>query len=122
MPIDKEIAKENALEVINSWSKSRTISALLPGTTYTVATHEIKLVQSIASIYKIELSREELGKLMSLIAVQMETSKIVGSVLDFIPIVGWFAKSSISMGATKGVGEFLISYFEDKLLDENYAT
>ncbi|TAH22388.1 MAG: hypothetical protein EAZ09_10570 [Oscillatoriales cyanobacterium] len=40
-------------------------------------------------------------------------SKIAHSVLDFVPVFGWAAKSVVAAGVTKAVGEALISYFND---------
>ncbi|TAD97795.1 MAG: hypothetical protein EAZ96_24810 [Oscillatoriales cyanobacterium] len=40
-------------------------------------------------------------------------SKVAHSVLDFVPVFGWAAKSVVAAGVTKAVGEALISYFND---------
>jgi uncharacterized protein (DUF697 family) len=45
------------------------------------------------------------------IAAPLIGSKIAHSVLDFVPVLGWAAKSVVAATVTKGVGKALIVTF-----------
>lgn len=53
------------------------------------------------------------GAVFTTIAAPLIGSKLAHSVLDFVPVFGWAAKSAIAAGVTKAVGEALITYFDD---------
>lgn len=71
------------------------------------------MVVQIGSVYGVDLDRAGAGAVFATIAAPLIGSKIAHTVLDFIPVIGWAAKSAVAAGVTKAVGEALIHYFTD---------
>ncbi len=69
------------------------------------------MVVQIGSIFAVDLDKSQAGAVFATVAAPLIGSKIAHSVLDFVPVLGWAAKSAVAAGVTKTVGEALIHYF-----------
>jgi uncharacterized protein (DUF697 family) len=110
---NKRQAKEQARSAINKWALGFASVAWIPGSHYVMTEGDITMVIQIGSIYGVDLDRTTAGAVFTTIAAPLIGSKIAHSVLDFVPVLGWAAKSAVAAGVTKAVGEALIVYFHD---------
>lgn len=74
---------------------------------------DLAMVVQVGAVFSVDLDRTNAAAVFATLAAPLIGSKIAHSILDFIPIVGWAAKSAIAVGVTKVVGEALIKYFND---------
>jgi uncharacterized protein (DUF697 family) len=110
---NKREAKEKAKGVINAWSVGFASVAWIPGSHYVMGAGDLAMVVQVGSIYGVDLDRTAAGALFTTVAAPLIGSKIAHSILDFIPVIGWGAKSAVAFTVTKGVGAALIAYFSD---------
>lgn len=110
---NKREARNKAKEAINGWSVGFASVAWIPGSHFVMAAGDIALVLQVGSIYGIELNKQAAAQIFTSVAAPLIGSKIAHTVLDFIPVLGWAAKSGVAFGVTKLVGEALIAHFED---------
>ena len=111
--LNKSEAKKSAKKIVNKWSIGFASVAWIPGSHYVMAAGDVALVMQVGSVYGVELDRTGAATVFTSVAAPLIGSFLANSVLDFIPILGWIAKSGISYCVTKGVGEALIAYFSD---------
>lgn len=111
--LNKREAKEKAQVAVNSWAVGFASVAWIPGSHYVMGAGDIAMVVQVGSIFGVDLDRTGAGALFTSVAAPLIGSKIAHSILDFIPGIGWVAKSVVALGVTKGVGEALIAYFKD---------
>jgi uncharacterized protein (DUF697 family) len=110
---NKQQAKQNAKKIINRWSIGFASVAWIPGSHYVMAAGDLALVMQVGSVYGVELDRTAAATVFTSVAAPLIGSFVANSILDFIPILGWAAKSGVSYGVTRAVGEALIGYFND---------
>ena len=78
---------------------------------------ESKMCVDISRMYGIKTYGVVWKILIIILIKQLGVSTIAkgaGEVLNFIPFFGHLAKGAISAGVIKGIGEALITYYEDK--------
>lgn len=109
----KSQAREQARSAVNKWSLGFAAVAWIPGSHYVMTGGDVTMVLQVGAIFDVDLDRTQAGAVFATIAAPVIGSKIAHSVLDFVPVFGWAAKSVVAAGVTKGVGEALISYFND---------
>jgi uncharacterized protein (DUF697 family) len=110
---NKRQAQEQARSAINKWALGFASVAWIPGSHYVMTGGDVTMVIQVGSIYGVDLDRTTAGAAFTTIAAPLIGSKVAHSVLDFVPILGWAAKSAVAAGVTKAVGEALIVYFHD---------
>ncbi len=110
---NKREAKEQARSAINKWAAGFAAVAWIPGSHYAMTGGDVTMVIQVGSIYNVDLTKTQAASVFTTIAAPLIGSKIAHSVLDFIPVFGWAAKSAVAAGVTKVVGEALITYFHD---------
>ncbi|MBP0027685.1 hypothetical protein [Roseofilum sp. Guam] len=110
---NKRQARVQARSAINKWALGFASIAWIPGSHYAMTGGDVTMVIQVGSIYDVDLDRTTAGAVFTTIAAPLIGSKVAHSVLDFVPIVGWAAKSAVAAGVTKAVGEAMIRYFED---------
>ena len=110
---NRQEAKKSAKKIINKWSIGFASVAWIPGSHYVMAAGDLALVMQVGSVFGVELDRTAAATVFTSVAAPLIGSFIANSVLDFIPILGWIAKSGVSYGVTKAVGGALIAYFND---------
>ena len=71
------------------------------------------MVMQVGTVFDVHLNKADTAAVFATIATPVIGSKIAHSILDFIPVVGWAAKSVVALAVTKAVGEALIAYFYD---------
>ncbi|WP_017719902.1 hypothetical protein [Kamptonema formosum] len=108
---NKRKAREQARSAINVWALSFASVAWIPGSHYVMTTGDLAMVVQIGSIFAVDLDKSQAGAVFATVAAPLIGSKIAHSVLDFVPVLGWAAKSAVAAGVTKTVGEALIHYF-----------
>lgn len=109
----KRDAVTQARSIIHKWAIGFASVAWIPGSHYLMSAGDLAMVMQVGSVFGVDLDRTNAGAVFATVAAPIIGSKIAHSILDFIPIVGWGAKSVVAMGVTKGVGETLIRYFLD---------
>lgn len=110
---NKREAKEQAEKAVDSWAKGFAAVAWIPGSSYVMGAGDLTMIIQLGSIYNVDLDKTGAAAVFGTVAAPLIGSKIANSVLDFVPVVGWLAKSGVAYGVTKGVGKALISYFSD---------
>jgi len=110
---NKKVAQEVARTAINKWALGFAAVAWIPGSHYVMTAGDVAMVVQVGAIYGVDIDRTGAGALFTTVAAPLIGSKIAHSILDFIPIIGWAAKSVVAAAVTKGVGEALIKYFHD---------
>jgi uncharacterized protein (DUF697 family) len=110
---NKRQAREQARSAINKWALGFASVAWIPGSHYLMTGGDLTMVMQVGSIFDVDMDRTQAGAVFAIIAAPLIGSKVAHSVLDFIPVLGWGAKSLVAGGVTKAVGEALISYFND---------
>lgn len=110
---NKRQAKEQARSATTKWALGFASVAWIPGSHYLMTGGDVTMVMQVGSIYDVDLDRSTAGAVFTTIAAPLIGSKIAHSVLDFVPVFGWAAKSVIAAGVTKAVGEAVIGYFHD---------
>ena len=110
---NKRQAKEKARSAINRWAFGFASVAWIPGSHYVMTGGDVTMVIQVGSIYGVDLDKTQAASIFTTIAAPLIGSKLAHSLLDFIPVLGWTAKSAVAAGVTKGVGEALITYFHD---------
>ncbi len=110
---NKRQAREQARLAINKWALGFAAIAWIPGSHYAMTGGDVTMVIQVGSIYGVDMDRTNAGAVFTTIAAPLIGSKIAHSVLDFVPVLGWAAKSAVAAGVTKVVGETMIRYFED---------
>ena len=108
---NKRAAEEEANKAIVKWAAGFASVAWIPGSHYAMAPGDIAMVMQLGSIFDVPLDRETAGVVFSSVAAPIIGSKVAHSILDFVPVVGWAAKSVIAGSVTWGVGKAMISYF-----------
>ncbi len=109
----KREAREQARKAVNGWAAGLAATAWIPGSHYVMLAGDVAFVQQIGSIYDVSVTEAGAGQIFATVAAPLIGSKVAHSVLDFIPVAGWVAKSVVAAGVTKAVGEALVKYFED---------
>ncbi|MDB4948960.1 MAG: hypothetical protein JWM27_1609 [Gemmatimonadetes bacterium] len=109
----KGIAREQARALINKWAIGFASVAWIPGSHLVMSVGDLTMVMQVGSIYGVELDKTKAGALFATVAAPLIGSKIAHTILDFVPIVGWGAKSVVAAGVTKSVGAALMRYFDD---------
>lgn len=110
---NKRQAREQARSAINKWALAFASVAWIPGSHYLMTGGDVTMVMQVGSIFDVDMDKTQAGAVFATIAAPLIGSKIAHSFLDFVPVFGWAAKSVVAAGVTKGVGEALISYFND---------
>ena len=110
---NKREAKVKATEAVNAWSIGFASVAWIPGSHYVMAAGDLTMVIQVGAIFGVDLDKRAAASLFTSVAAPLIGSKIAHSILDFIPVLGWAAKSAVALGVTKTVGEALIAYFND---------
>lgn len=110
---NKREAESQARVVINRWAAGFAAVAWIPGSHYAMTAGDLAMVVQVGSIFGVDMDRTQAGALFATVAAPLVGSKVAHTVLDFIPVLGWAAKSVVAATVTKGVGEALISYFKD---------
>jgi uncharacterized protein (DUF697 family) len=105
-------AREQANKAINSWAIGFASVAWIPGSHYVMSAGDLTMVIQVGSIYGVDLDRTTAGAVFTTVAAPLIGSKIAHSILDFVPIVGWAAKSGVAYSVTKVVGKAMVEYFE----------
>jgi uncharacterized protein (DUF697 family) len=108
---NKRQAREQARAAINKWALGFAGVAWIPGSHYVMAGGDVTMVIQVGSIFAVDMDKTTAGAVFTTIAAPLIGSKIAHSILDFVPVVGWAAKSAVAAGVTKAVGEALIEYF-----------
>lgn len=111
--INKREANRQARSAVNKWAIGLASTAWIPGSHYVMLAGDVTFVVQIGSIYGVDLDRASAGALFTTVAAPLIGSKLAHSLLDFIPVIGWGAKSVVAGVVTKSVGEAMIRYFED---------
>lgn len=115
-----ELAKTVARKLVNNYSFGGGAFALIPipgvhSLGLTLA--EAKLAADIARIYGVKpygIVWKIILKAVMLSYGGSAALKVLGEGLNFIPIIGWAAKSIVATSVVKGFGEVVILYFEGK--------
>ena len=110
---NKRQARQQARAAVHKWAVGFASVAWIPGSHYLMTGGDVTMVIQIGSIYDVDLDRTSAAAVFTTIAAPLIGSKIAHSVLDFVPIIGWAAKSAVAAGVTEAVGESLIQYFHD---------
>jgi len=111
---NRKEAQKQARSVVNKWALGLATIAWIPGSQYVTTGGDVAMVIKVAAIYGIELDKAGAGVVFTTVAAPLIASKAANSALDFVPVVGWAAKSAVAAGVTKAVGEALIAYFEEE--------
>ncbi len=109
----KSEARSQARSRINQWAAGFAAVAWIPGAHYAMTAGDVTMVMQVGSIFDVHLDKIAAGQIFATVAAPLFGSKIAHSILDFVPVVGWAAKSVVAAGVTKSVGEALIGYFND---------
>lgn len=109
----KRDAETQARSIINKWAVGFASLAWIPGSHYVMSAGDLAMVVQVGSVFNVDLDRTNAAAVFATVAAPLIGSKIAHSVLDFIPILGWAAKSAVALSVTKVVGEALIKYFLD---------
>lgn len=109
----KRQAEEAARSIIHKWAVGFASVAWIPGSHYLMTAGDLAMVMQVGSVYGVDLDRTNAAAVFATVAAPLIGSKIAHSILDFIPILGWAAKSGVALSVTKVVGEALIKYFHD---------
>ncbi len=109
----KSQARTQARSAIDKWALGFAAVAWIPGSHYAMTAGDVSMVMQVGSIFDVHLDKIAAGQIFATVAAPLIGSKVAHSVLDFVPVVGWAAKSVVAAGVTKGVGEALIGYFND---------
>lgn len=112
-PANRREAREQANAAINRWAASFAGIAWIPFSHYVMTAGDITMVVQVGSIYSVDFDRSTVATLFAALAAPLIGSKITNSVLDFVPVLGWLAKSAVAAVVTKVVGRSLIYYFHD---------
>ncbi|MEG3834732.1 hypothetical protein QUA46_04235 [Microcoleus sp. MON2_D6] len=110
---NKRQAREQARSAINKWALGFASVAWIPGSHYLMTGGDVTMVIQVGSIFDVDMDKTQAGAVFATIAAPLIGSKLAHSVLDFVPVFGWAAKSVVAGGVTKAVGEALIAYFND---------
>lgn len=110
---NKREAEMLASSAINKWALKFASVAWIPGSHYAMTVGDLAMVTQIGNIYRVDVDTSKAGKIFTAVAAPLIGSKIAHSVLDFLPGIGWAAKSVVALGVTKAVGQALIHYFKD---------
>ena len=110
---NKRQAREQARSAINKWALGFASVAWIPGSHYLMTGGDVTMVIQIGSIFAVDMDRTGAGAVFTTIAAPLIGSKLAHTALDFVPVFGWAAKSAVAATVTKGVGEALITYFND---------
>ena len=110
---NKRIARDKAHSAINKWAIGFASVAWIPGSHYVMTGGDLTMVVQVGSIYGVDMDKTTAANVFTTIAAPLVGSKLAHSALDFVPILGWAAKSAIAASVTKVVGEALIAYFDD---------
>jgi uncharacterized protein (DUF697 family) len=106
-------AEEQARSVVNKWATGFASIAWIPFSHYAMTAGDVTMIIQVGSIYAVDLDRTAAASVFTTVAAPLVGSKIAHSILDFVPVFGWIAKSAVALAVTKGVGESLIHYFRD---------
>lgn len=109
---NKRQARQQARSAINKWALGFASVAWIPGSHYVMTAGDVTMVIQVGAIFDVDLDRTTAGAVFTTVAAPLVGSKIAHSVLDFVPVIGWAAKSAVAAGVTKAVGEALIHYFD----------
>jgi uncharacterized protein (DUF697 family) len=109
----KQEARVAALSVVNNWAIGFAAVAWIPTSHYLMTAGDVAMVMQIGSIFGVEMNQTKAGAVFASVAAPIIGSKVAHTILDFIPIIGWAAKSGVAYTVTKGVGTALVHYFED---------
>ncbi|GAB4025622.1 hypothetical protein [Spirosoma koreense] len=110
---NKREAETLASSAINKWAIGFASVAWIPGSHYAMGAGDLAMVVQVGSIYNVDLDRTAAGSVFTSVAAPLIGSKVAHSILDFLPGIGWAAKSAVALGTTKFVGQALIHYFKD---------
>ncbi|MEM1172653.1 MAG: hypothetical protein AAGJ08_27155 [Cyanobacteria bacterium P01_H01_bin.35] len=109
----KSEARRLARSRINQWAAGFAAVAWIPGSHYAMTAGDVSMVMQVGSIFGVDMKKTEATAVFTTIAAPLIGSKVAHSILDFVPVVGWAAKSAVAAGVTKAVGEGLIGHFND---------
>ena len=110
---NKREAREQTRTAINRWAAGFASVAWIPFSHYVMTAGDVTMVVQIGSIYAVDIDRSGAATVFAIVAALLIGSKVAHSILDFIPVLGWMAKSAVAAAVTKAVGESLIHYFHD---------
>ena len=110
---NKREAREDAMKVVKAWSIGISSAAWIPASTIMNVGGEIRMVKEIGSIFGVELDKEEAANLLATVTQPLMGRSVAGSILDFIPIIGWAIKPFIANEVTLKIGEALIEHFNN---------
>ena len=110
---NKSEARIQARSVINNWAMGFAAVAWIPGSHYVMTAGDLTMVIQVGSIFGVDLTRTAAANIFTTVAAPLIGSKLAHSILDFVPGIGWAAKSAVAVVVTRGVGEALIGYFND---------
>lgn len=110
---NKRQAQELASSAISEWAIGFASVAWIPGSHYLMGAGDLAMVTQVGWIYQVDLNTNKAGKIFTSVAAPLIGSKVAPSVLDFIPVFGWAAKSAVALGVTIAVSQTLIHYFRD---------
>jgi uncharacterized protein (DUF697 family) len=102
-----------ARATVNKWAIGFASLAWIPGSHYVMWAGDVMMVMQIGSVFGVDLDRTNAARVFATIAAPWIGSKIAHTLLDFIPILGWAAKSLVAFLVTKAMGETLILYYKD---------
>jgi uncharacterized protein (DUF697 family) len=110
---NKQEAAIKARSIIHGWAVGFASVAWIPFSHYAMAAGDIAMVVQVGAVFGVDLDRTGAGVVFTTVAAPLIGSFAAHQILDFIPILGWAAKSAVAATVTKGVGEALIKYFHD---------
>ena len=111
---------KQAREWVNGYALTGTgivVAAIVPGSTsIALMTIEATMCFHIGRIYRgDDFSMKEAGSIAASVGLAAVTGQILAlEALTLIPWAGWAAKAGIAGGIIKGLGETIISYYENK--------
>ncbi|GGR09641.1 hypothetical protein GCM10010497_09580 [Streptomyces cinereoruber] len=107
-----EEADRKARNIVHGWCAAATAVSWVPGSTLVLGMADMKMVNDVAKVYRVQsFSIEGVTAAIGGAVAGRGTSE---AALVWFPVVGWGIKALIAGGVTKAVGEIVISYMRER--------
>jgi len=89
------------------------VAVFMPGADLPVLTlNQIRLVLRIADAYGLEIDKERLPEVLSVIGSGLGFRALARSAVGYVPLLGWAVKGAVAYTGTRALGEAAMRYFE----------
>ena len=111
---NKREAEQRARTIVDRWAKTALFTGWIPGMSLALAGADMLMIRQVGDAYGIPAFDEEALKAHLGGVLGSATGAVASEALNFVPIVGWVAKSVILNVKADAIGKAVIEYFKQR--------